>query len=133
MERTPLFSRIDTIILRVGDLERARAWYAETLGLTAVFHDEREGLAVLPVGESGSVTLWRLAPGEEPPARDAAGSYPIFASADAAADRGALLARGVDVGELAEAPGVRFFSFRDPDGNRLEACQVLDATVEAGA
>jgi catechol 2,3-dioxygenase-like lactoylglutathione lyase family enzyme len=134
MEPTPRFARIDTIILRVRDLERARAWYAAALGLTAVYHDPAEGLAVLPVGETGSLTLWQLKPGEVPPGREAAGTYPIFAAADAAADRDALLAHGVEVEPLAEGPGVRFFAFRDPDGNRLEACQVLEtASVEADA
>lgn len=127
MTTTPLFSRIDTLILRVRDLQRACDWYATTLGLTAVYTDAEEGLAVLPVGESGSLTLWQLKKGEVPPARDAAGAYPIFAAADAAADHVALSARGVEVGELTEGPGVRFFTFRDPDGNRLEACEVAAA------
>lgn len=134
MADTPLFSRIDTVILRVRDLAQARAWYATALGLHPVFEDPAEGLIVLGVGGTGSLTLWQLGPGETPPPQDAAGTYPIFAAADAAAERKALEARGVPVGDLAEGPGVRFFGFRDPDGNRLEACQVLAAEPDvAGA
>lgn len=36
-----------------------------------------------------------------------------------------LLARGVEVGPVTEGPGVRYVRFADPDGNPLEACEVL--------
>ena len=131
MEPTPLFDRLDTIILRVRDLERACAWYAATLGLRAAFEDPAEGLAVLPVGDTTSLTLWQLKPGETMPAPDAAGAFPIFAATDAAAARQVVLQRGARVDELVDGPGVRFFSFWDVDGNRLEACQVLEAAAPA--
>jgi hypothetical protein len=35
------------------------------------------------------------------------------------------MGHGATVELLQEGPGVRFFTFRDLDGNRLEACQVL--------
>jgi catechol 2,3-dioxygenase-like lactoylglutathione lyase family enzyme len=59
------------------------------------------------------VSARRLAPG-------------IFAVEDVRAAHSALQAQGADPEPLGDAEGVRFFAFRDLDGNRLEACQVLD-------
>jgi catechol 2,3-dioxygenase-like lactoylglutathione lyase family enzyme len=44
--REKMFSRIDTVILRVRDLTRAEAWYKQTLGLSSVYSDPTEGLTV---------------------------------------------------------------------------------------
>lgn len=120
---TRMFSRLDTLILRVHDLSAARTWYAATLGLTAVYVDEAEGLAVLGL-EGTSLTLWQLKPGEAM-VDSATAPYPIFSVADAAAAQTLLRERGTAAGALQVGPGVRFFSFRDLDGNRLEACEVL--------
>lgn len=120
----PVFNRVDTVILRVRDYEEALEWYRERLGLEPIHMDAEKGLAVLALGDT-SVTLWQLKAGEEPPAPEAAGSFPIFAVPDAKAARSELRKRGVDVGPLNRGGDVRFFTFRDPDGNRLEACEVL--------
>lgn len=122
---TPLFDRIDTFVLRVADYEAAVAWYAATLGLTASFTDPAEGLAVLPLAQGTCLTLWQCKAGEPAPDRDARTAFPIFATPDAAAALAELKRRGARVGSLVESAGVRYFDFRDPDGNRLEACQVL--------
>lgn len=86
------FLRVDTVIPSVRDIAAASAWYQALLGAPPAYEDPGQGLVVLPVGDGGSLTLWRLdaAPGP------------------------------VEAGE-----GVRFFGFTDPDGNFLEACQVL--------
>lgn len=117
-----MFTRLDTIIVRVRDLAAARAWYANALGLDAVFTDETEELAVLGMNGT-SLTLWQLKPDEAPPAGN--GSYPIFGVADAAAAQARLRERGVATEPLQEGAGVRFFGFHDLDGNRLEACEVV--------
>jgi catechol 2,3-dioxygenase-like lactoylglutathione lyase family enzyme len=118
-----LFSHIDTVIVRVRDMSRAVQWYSRTLGLAAVYSDPAEGLTVLGL-QGTSLTLWQLKPhedGAEPSGR----SFPIFAVADAAAAHHHLVGHGATVEPLQEGHGVRFFTFRDLDGNRLEACQVL--------
>ena len=40
------------------------------------------------------------------------------------ATRELLAGRGVEVGPIVDGGGVTFFTFKDPDGNLLEACQV---------
>ena len=121
----PLFDQIDTFILRVTDYEAAVAWYAATLGLLASYTDPAERLAVLPLAHGTSLTLWQCKIGESAPDREASAAFPIFATPDAAAALAELKRRGVRAGSLVESAGTRYFSFQDPDGNRLEACQVL--------
>ena len=118
-----MFSRLDTIILRVRDVGTARQWYAGALDLHPVYVDDAEGLVVLGM-DGTSLTLWQLRPGEAPAAGTAC-TYPIFGIEDAAAAHARLRDRGVTVDPVQDGPGVRYFSFYDSDGNRLEACQVL--------
>jgi catechol 2,3-dioxygenase-like lactoylglutathione lyase family enzyme len=115
---------LDTVLLRVHDLDAAAAWYETRLGLARTFSDPTERLVVLDVGGATSLTLWALKQGEAPASADAARPFPIFRVRDARAAWSKLRDRGVGVGELTAAGGVTSFRFRDPDGNVLEACQV---------
>lgn len=77
------FSRLDTVILRVRDIEAASA-----------------------------------GPGR-------AGTYPILGVGDAEAAHAFVASHGGSPGAVEAGGGVRYFGFTDPDGNFLEACQVL--------
>lgn len=123
---TPLFDRLDTIILRVRHLDAALDWYRRVLGLAVVFEDPEDELAVLGLGHGTSITLYTLSAEEQPAPPTAAGPFPIFATQNAGAAYSILLERGARVDPIQEGGGVRFFSFYDPDGNRLEACEILD-------
>jgi catechol 2,3-dioxygenase-like lactoylglutathione lyase family enzyme len=123
MPDEPLFERIDTVILHVRDYEAAADWYAERLGLPPTYTDPVEGLVVLPF-DGHSLTLWQLKAGETLPPRGTCVPFPIFVTSDAATLHAELQARGVAVEPVQEGGGVRFFTFWDLDGNRLEACQV---------
>jgi len=98
------FLRVDTVIPSVRDIAAASAWYQALLGAPPAYEDPGQGLVVLPVGDGGSLTLWRL---------------------DADAAHAFVAARGGAPGPVEAGEGVRFFGFTDPDGNFLEACQVL--------
>jgi catechol 2,3-dioxygenase-like lactoylglutathione lyase family enzyme len=124
MPDEPLFERIDTVILPVRDYEAAADWYAERLGLQPIHTDPVEGLVVLPF-DGHSLTLRQLKPGETRPPGGTCVPFPIFVTGDAVVLHAELQARGVAVDQLQDGGGVRFFSFWDLDGNRLEACQVL--------
>jgi catechol 2,3-dioxygenase-like lactoylglutathione lyase family enzyme len=126
---TPLFNRIDTVILRVRDYKAAASWYQHHLGCDIAFDDPGERLAVMALGTGTSLTLWEWEADDVPPAGGTAGAFPILAAADASSQRAELESRGVRTSSLAESPGVRFFSFWDLDGNRLEACEVLSSAV----
>lgn len=125
-----LFDRLDTIILRVRRLDVALEWYRRVLGLPVVFEDREDELAVLSLGRGTSITLYTLDAEEVPAPPGSAGPFPIFATPSAAQAYALLLERGARVDPIQEGGGVRYFSFYDPDGNRLEACEVVEEGQE---
>ncbi len=119
-----VFRGLDTVVLRVQDIHTAKAWYQEKLGFSEPYFDPAERLAVFELGGTTSLTLWELKAGEVLCPADHAKSFPIFSVVDAHGTRTLLQERGVAVGEVVDNGGVTFFTFRDPDDNLLEACQV---------
>ena len=126
MQQSPVFSSIDTVVLRVRNRSAAVAWYRHRLGLQVVFDDPAQGVAVFNVGRGSSLTVWELLPDEVRPPIGTSGSFPVFEAADAVAQRHELISRGVSTSIMRELPGRRCFSMWDLDGNRLEACEVLE-------
>ncbi|MBX3291529.1 MAG: VOC family protein [Acidobacteria bacterium] len=119
-----LFERLDTVLLRVSDVLASRAWYEEKLGLKSQYFDESEKLVVFDAGPGTSLTLWELKEGDQIAQSRTAAVFPIFSTLDAKEARERLKDRGVDVGEIIAGGDVTYFTFKDPDGNQLEACQV---------
>ena len=113
---------IDTIIVRVSDVQASKQWYVEKLDLSPIWDDAATRLVVLDTGSPTSLTLWQTdAPVNNN--RETA-SYPIFRTEDAAEARELLRAKGVSTGGVIDDGSVKYFFFYDPDGNVLEACQV---------
>lgn len=114
----PLVKDLNIVIVRVADIEQARAFYGETLGLTltaegpgffsvAPFDGQGASLGV-GVGElhgrGGAEVWWRVD--------------------DADAFHAALVARGVRITlEPTDRPFGRAVGFTDPEGNLLFAYQ----------
>jgi catechol 2,3-dioxygenase-like lactoylglutathione lyase family enzyme len=121
------FTRIESIVLRVRSRQAAVAWYRASLGLEVLFEDPSEGMAVLNAGQGCSLTLWELRPQDEAAFGEKSCTFPIFEAIDARAHRLQLQSRGVVTSELREIPGLRCFTFWDLDGNRLDACEVLES------
>lgn len=124
MAAAGIFARLDTVLLRVRDFERSKSWYETILGFSPSYVDPQERLVVFDLGGQTSLTLWELKRGEALAPPGFAGAFPIFLAADAVQAREHLLDRGVAVELIQQNSGVSFFGFFDPDGNRLEVCQV---------
>lgn len=118
-----LLQGIDTIIVRVSNIEISKQWYQEKLGLSAVWDDPAMKLVVLDTHGPTSLTLWQTE--KKIPADKETASYPIFKTSNAGALRQELLARGIRAEALVSDEYVQYFFFYDPDGNVLEACEVL--------
>ena len=109
--------RLELILVPVTDVDRARAFYADTLGWT-VDHDQTpfEGLRfvqVTPPGSACSIAFGRGISPMQPGTLQALQA--VVGSADEAlAD---LRARGVDADGVDDQPWGRFVRFSDPDGN----------------
>ncbi len=118
-----IFSKIDTVILRVRDLEKSQRWYEEKLGLEAGFVSKKEKIVVFNLGTGPtSLTIWELKPGEKPTPRDVSQTHPIFYSGDIKKDHDTLKSKGIKLDTIHDDEGGAWFQFFDPDGNLLEAC-----------
>jgi lactoylglutathione lyase len=111
-----------TIGIPVNDQDRALDFYIERLG----FEKRRDTPTPQPGGRwievappGATVTIALVPASESTPAGVQTGIR--LKAGDAADVHGALLARGVEVGELLRWPGVpAMFVLHDQDGNRLQ-------------
>ena len=126
MSPPSLFEGVDTVMVRVRNLEASRRWYEERLGLAPRHEDAASGVVVLDCGGATTLTLFALDPGEAAPATPP-GCWPIFRVRDAERARAELESRGVRVERLMSDGSATWFDFVDEEGNRLEACQILGA------
>jgi catechol 2,3-dioxygenase-like lactoylglutathione lyase family enzyme len=119
-----LLQGIDTVIVRVKDIETSKKWYREKLGLISIWDDAALKLVVLDTKGPTSLTLWQT--DRKISIEKDTASYPIFKTTDAEALKELLQKRQVATGEITEDDHVKYFFFYDPDGNVLEACQVRE-------
>ncbi len=113
---------IDTVILRVSDIEKSKEWYTQKLGLKPIHQDNKLKLVVLDTLGPTSLTIWETQEVIQPNPNTT--TYPIFRTADARQAHRQLKNRGVNVEDLIADHVVTYFTFRDPDNNFLEVCQV---------
>lgn len=116
------FTRVDTVIVRVPDLDKARKWYEEKLGFEVSFVGKDE-IVVFKTGGETTFTIYKLKPGEKKATGETPSSYPIFYAIDAKKAHQQLKDRGVKVGPIQEDEGSQYFSLWDLDQNLLEVCQ----------
>ncbi len=121
-QKAQLLQGIDTIIVRVSDIELSKKWYQDQLELESIWDDPKLKLVVLNTNGPTSLTLWQTS--ENHTINRETASYPIFKTLDATILREELKSRGVETGDLIQDDYVKYFFFFDPDGNVLEACQV---------
>jgi catechol 2,3-dioxygenase-like lactoylglutathione lyase family enzyme len=109
--------RVELILLPVTDVDRARAFYGDTLGWP-VDHDRTVDestrfVQVTPPGSACSIAFGKGISEMEPGSLQAI--QVVVGSADEAlAD---LQTRGVEAHGVQDLPWGRFVTFRDPDGN----------------
>jgi catechol 2,3-dioxygenase-like lactoylglutathione lyase family enzyme len=111
-----LFARIDTVFVRVRDLDAAARWYGETFDLEERFRSD--WIVVLNLGE----TPLTLLKSDQEPFTPASEAHFNFYVPDVLKAHAHLQERGVPTGPNEDGGGVRWFWFSDPDGNRLEVC-----------
>ncbi len=115
---------IDTIILRVKDIDKAKSWYTQKLGFKTIHEDATLRLVVLDTFSPTSLTIWET--DEEIKNNPKTTSYPIFRTQDARNAHQQLIKMDVKVGDMTTDHVVTYFTFRDIDDNILEVCQVHD-------
>jgi len=106
---------------QVSDLNAAKKFYSEVLGLKKTF--EMEGWCEFSHADgAASIGLNQLREGD-----DERGATVVLRVDDLDRVKKQLADKGVSFeGEVHEVPGVvRIATFRDPSGNRLQLCQVM--------
>jgi catechol 2,3-dioxygenase-like lactoylglutathione lyase family enzyme len=123
-DRPPLAAAAVTTILPVRDLDRAKRFYIDTLGLAAV-GTRPDGQFLLRAGDGSRVSLFH-----KPEGTKAEHTALSFAVDDLEAAIGKLGRRGVafhdydlpgfrTIGHICSQPGLRCAWFSDPEGNVL--------------
>ena len=116
---------VNVVWYNVSDLERAKKFYGETLGLPVAMVIDEAGWAEYgyPHQAHLAVNLWR---GPEPMPPVLGGATATFTCDDVRASIARLKAKGVRCEDIEEVPGfVILAGFFDPDGNRLQLAQSL--------
>lgn len=111
-----IFEKVDTICLKVSDVEKASFWYQNVLGFRESFKDKHYRILSI----ANSVIPITIEEGEVSPSSNQA--YPIFYTKNIEASYERLKENGVTVSAI-ETDGVnQYFDFYDLDGNHLQAC-----------
>jgi catechol-2,3-dioxygenase len=116
-----LFSGVQQINLRVTNMEQSTKWYQEIFGLS-IMHDYGDTVVLRFEGhpQHTVICLIKLPAGECLPTNLENGTYPVFTLSPENADicRETLNNNGV---EIISGGNKAHFTFKDPDGNLLEA------------
>ena len=116
--------KLELVTIPVADVDRAKAFYTEQAGFVAdhdhTVSDEIRFVQLTPPGSACSIAMGTgmgdMAPGS------VQGLQLVVSDIHAA--RAALVAGGVEVGEVQEFPWGSFVFFSDPDGNRWAVQQL---------
>lgn len=113
--------KLELVPVPVADVDRAKAFYVEQVGFN-VDHDTRisDTMRVVQLTPPGSACSIVIGTGMPEISEMQPGTVKALhlVVADIHASREALARRGVRVGEVQDVGrGVKFVSFRDPDGN----------------
>ena len=120
-----IFMELHAAVIPVSDMARSRTFYEEVIGLTPRREGPNEALVVYFTTGPTHICLYDAAAYGDRPGYDRQGTFANFRTADIDATHEHLVQAGVqctDIGRTAQ-PDMAWFSFRDPDGNRIDVCQ----------
>jgi catechol 2,3-dioxygenase-like lactoylglutathione lyase family enzyme len=111
--------KLELIPMPVADIDRAKRFYTEQVGFK-LDHDVRPSATVrvvqlTPPGSGCSIVLGAGMPGIVMPAGSLRGLHLVVD--DIAQAHAELAGRGVAMGDITDAGGIKYAGFRDPDGN----------------
>jgi glyoxylase I family protein len=111
------------VVIRVRDLASAKGWYERVLELRVSEDNSSGQTVILDLGRGPNLCLWQIGPDESLPGSNVAAAFPNFRSGDVDGVHKKLEDSGVSVTPLKDSGGVKWFSFYDPDGNRIDVVQ----------
>lgn len=114
-----IFKRIDTVFVKVKNLEKSSEWYEMVMGFHLTWSDMAGGYVSFAVGET-ALTLVQIP--EELELKVSESSTFNFYVSDVSEAHEYLLEKGAEPSEITVDGNVKWFSFKDLEGNKLEVC-----------
>lgn len=122
--------KIELLAVPVSDIDRAKAFYVDTLGFAAdvdaTIPDGTRFVQLTPPGSACSISLDKGMSGMKPGSLE--GIQVVVTSADAALAQ--LQSAGVDARGVEHFPWGHFVFFTDPDGNGWALQELIDYEKE---
>lgn len=119
-----IFDEFHAVLVPVTDMARSRKFYEETLGLKPCkVHPKGKSPTIYPLGGTAHLCLYDPSDVMEPGRSSDGGAFPNFRSVDLERTHSELISKGVDCHSILQSPTLRWFSFHDPDGNRIDVCE----------
>lgn len=126
MDDAGIFRELHATVIPVTDLDRSVRWYGDVLGLMP--RRTIEGfLCVLGTGGATNICLYVPEAGDETPGGGGSGAFPNFRTDDIDATHAHLVRSGATCTEVGRGPELSWFTFFDPDGNRIDVCEYTEA------
>jgi catechol 2,3-dioxygenase-like lactoylglutathione lyase family enzyme len=130
-ESVTVANKLTMVNIVVGDMKKAKEFYAEKLGLAVVTdyrqNDDNWWVSFTFPGGGATITLARTSTTDNEPPKPGTVSF-YFSTPDLAAAHKELNEKGLKTGEIMDnlygpGSGVKFFQLKDPDGNLLTFAQ----------
>ena len=130
VNKAGIFNRLDTLIIRVKNLEEAKKWYIENLGFFPVYSDDVSKIVVFDLAGTTTMTLWEMNESEIAGTVNQGNAYAVFNCDNAEQLFKSLKKKGVSVDNFVSSEDVSLFNFYDPDGNKFEVIEINDKDSE---
>jgi catechol 2,3-dioxygenase-like lactoylglutathione lyase family enzyme len=114
-----LFQRIDTVFIKVRDLDKAVEWYTKILGLKLRWKNDEGGYAAIEMGGAPITFVVEKDSEKFKPYEDA--PFIIYAR-DIVEAHNSLHSQNVEVGAIETLYDSKWFWFKDQDGNVERVC-----------
>lgn len=130
VNKAGIFNRLDTLIVRVKNIEASKKWYIENLNFFPVYSDDESKITVFDLAGTTTLTLWQLEEDESAGTINQGNTYAVFNCDDAEQVFKSLKKKGVTVDNFAASEDVSLFNFYDPDGNKFEVIEIKEKNDE---
>ena len=130
VNKAGIFNRLDTVIVRVKNLEESKNWYIENLSLFPVYSDDDSKIVVFDLAGTTTLTLWQFDENETTKEQNRGNTYAVFNCDNAEQIFKSLKKKGVAVDNFATSEDVSLFNFYDPDGNKFEVIEINEKDGE---
>ena len=128
MEPKPI-KKVGHVVLKCQDLEKAREFYVDVLGMTLAKFDPNRGMFLRFNDYHHDIAIFKTGPDADPPKQNQVGLVHVALVVDdldtVKAWYAKLKARGVPIVGTADHAVTNSMYFKDPEGNTLEIyCEV---------